>query len=450
MARVHPLHLVPALLAIAHAGELAIESGPFFISHHFDAMVVTAETLPIRRNGHLPVAHIIPHGARVETGDSLLRFDGSGLDQEIERARLSIREDALTIEKAEFALRQLQEAGPMRLSSLQRAAREAQENLDHFNKTGRKVAEDCATEALRSAARGIEQHRAELARLDQVHDPERNPDEPEPLPVIRQKDVIAGGEFALRMEALDQEHRLKVLIPREADALALREKETLLNHRQAEESLRKDLDFRQAELEMVKAAASVSQRKLAELEARRETLEFKAPAPGWWFHGPLDDERPAGDGAPIATFVPAASERSLVALVPAESVGNLTKGLEGVGTFPGTAGPSAALKLSSISEIPDHHGLHRVEISAVWPEGHLPAPGSRVETRFISHRKAAAIAVPSRSLTLGPEGWTVNVKLADGKAEPRPVTPGLVSSTHTEILSGLDAGQVIVVPAEPR
>ena len=33
-----------------------------------------------------------------------------------------------------------------------------------------------------------------------------------------------------------------------------------------------------------------------------------------------------------------ASERSLVALVPAESVGNLTKDLEGVGTFPGSAG----------------------------------------------------------------------------------------------------------------
>ena len=153
---------------------------------------------------------------------------------------------------------------------------------------------------------------------------------------------------------------------------------------------------------------------------------------------------------PSMPRITAASERSLVALVPSASVGNLAKGLEGVGTFPGTAGPSVALKISSISEIPDHHSLHRVEISAVWPEGHLPVPRSRVAARFISHRKAAAIAVPSSSLSFGPEGWTVNVKLADGKAEPRPVTPGLVSSTHTEILSGLDAGQVIVVPAEPR
>ena len=42
----------------------------------------------------------------------------------------------------------------------------------------------------------------------------------------------------------------------------------------------------------------------------------------------------------------------------------------------------------------------------------------------------------------------MEVKLADGKTERRPVKRGHVSKDETEILAGLEVGQVVVVPGD--
>jgi HlyD family secretion protein len=55
--------------------------------------------------------------------------------------------------------------------------------------------------------------------------------------------------------------------------------------------------------------------------------------------------------------------------------------------------------------------------------------------------------VPTKAVSFDAAGWTVDVKLADGKTERRPVKRGRVSKDETEILSGLEVGQVIVVPS---
>ena len=38
------------------------------------------------------------------------------------------------------------------------------------------------------------------------------------------------------------------------------------------------------------------------------------------------------------------------------------------------------------------------------------------------------------------------MKLADGKTERRPVKRGRISGENTEILSGLEVGQVVIAP----
>jgi multidrug efflux pump subunit AcrA (membrane-fusion protein) len=46
--------------------------------------------------------------------------------------------------------------------------------------------------------------------------------------------------------------------------------------------------------------------------------------------------------------------------------------------------------------------------------------------------------------------WTVDVKLADGKTEPRVVRRGRSYKDMVEIVSGVEAGQVIVIPDSPH
>ena len=57
---------------------------------------------------------------------------------------------------------------------------------------------------------------------------------------------------------------------------------------------------------------------------------------------------------------------------------------------------------------------------------------------------------PSRSakaLRSVEEGkWSVQVKMADGKPETRAVQRGRASGDRVEIVSGLDAGQAVIIP----
>lgn len=67
----------------------------------------------------------------------------------------------------------------------------------------------------------------------------------------------------------------------------------------------------------------------------------------------------------------------------------------------------------------------------------------------MAYEKVDALQVPTNALQLAADGsWTVEVKLADGKTERRGVTRGRVSGKSTEILSGLEPGQVVVTPGE--
>jgi hypothetical protein len=64
----------------------------------------------------------------------------------------------------------------------------------------------------------------------------------------------------------------------------------------------------------------------------------------------------------------------------------------------------------------------------------------------ISYSNEKAIAVPSKAIELGVKGWTIELKLADGKTERRVVTRGKSTGELTEIIAGAEAGQVVIVP----
>jgi multidrug efflux pump subunit AcrA (membrane-fusion protein) len=104
------------------------------------------------------------------------------------------------------------------------------------------------------------------------------------------------------------------------------------------------------------------------------------------------------------------------------------------------------VKLSKLSTTPGPDGSYRADLNAEWPKEISPVSGTTAKVRMISYHQAAAIAIPSRALSYSTQGWTVEVKLADGKTEKRPVKRGRIADELTEIVSGLEVGQVVIAP----
>lgn len=213
-------------------------------------------------------------------------------------------------------------------------------------------------------------------------------------------------------------------------------------------------------LEMKNVSLKRQQGALADLEQDRSLFEIKAPSDGWFYFGSMQGaewvlgegvkalspskEVPVGED--FAMFIPATSERLIQApLVQVDALA-LEVGMRGFASLSGLEDVLVPVELSKLAETPSLELTYRAEFQAEWPEGLAYVPGQVMKIHLVSHSVDQAITVPVDALSFDAEGWTVEVKLADGKTEKRRVSRGKRSGDVVEITEGLDAGQVIIVP----
>jgi len=72
-------------------------------------------------------------------------------------------------------------------------------------------------------------------------------------------------------------------------------------------------------------------------------------------------------------------------------------------------------------------------------------PGTFVRVRFPESEMAQAIRVPQRAVQMGPQGQSVMIVDAEGKAAPRPVKVGAMAGTDWIVEDGLKGGEQVIV-----
>lgn len=473
MSRLIPLHLVPALIAAAApavipaalaGAEITVEAKPFTIEQTFSATALPTEPQLIRLDAKewvaFDLAHITAHGTKVKAGDVLFRFENDDFAKKLHDAREAMKARGLAIDQAELDFKSLQETTPIKLEALRRAALHAKEELDYFTETRRAADEEGAAQRLLRSEQVLANQREELSQLTKMYEADDLTEETEEIILERQRAAVAAAEFALRMEILNNERTLKVLIPREAEKLVDAERAAAHDLAKAEEELPRALEIKRGELAAAKTAAAREKTALANLEADQALLEIKAPADGWFYHGVIEDGRwTVGEIAkllvvggrlpvkrPVATFIPASSSLGLVAFLDEQAARSLSAGLSGTAMLAGREDLEIPVTLTSLATVPGPDNKYRADLEATWPKGFSAAPGTTVEVRTVSYRQENAVSLPTKALSFGAGGWTVEIKLADGKTEHRKVKRGRVSGEATEILSGVEPGQVVLVP----
>jgi HlyD family secretion protein len=474
MARLTPLHYLPALIAAATvpalsaptaaSSEIAVETRTFSIEQAFPATLLPAEPELVRLDAKawsdFEIDHIAPHGSRVKKGDKLITFVTEEFEKRLHDTREAAKTRALTLAQAELEFTNLKEATPLKLESLSRAARIAKEENTYFTTVRRKAEEESAAQRLLRSHQLLANQREELSQLTKMYEADDLTEETEEIILIRQRDAVASAEFALRMETLNNERILKVMLPREAETLAEAEKTTAMALAKAQEELPRALEIKAAELAAAKTAAEREDAALADLETDRKLLEITAKADGWFYHGSIENGRwTVGELAkvlimggkapakrPIATFIPATSKLGLVAFLDEAKARSLASGLVGTAILAGREDIGIPVKITSVSQTPGADNLYRADLEATFPPDLSIVPGSTVNVRTIAYHKADALTLPAKALRLGPDGWNVEIKLADGKTELRAVRPGRQSGETAEILDGLEPGQVVLLP----
>ena len=466
MARITPLHLIPALIAAAsHAGEITVEQRPFSIEKIFTAAALPEKDCVLLQLGpkawvDFQILQIADHGSKAAKGDVLVRFDPEEIDKKLADARRAFESATLTLAQAELDFKILQETAPNKLESVRRAAEIAKEENTYFTQIRRKAEEESAGQSLKRSQQILSNQQEELKQLSKMYEADDVTEDTEEIILIRQQDAVAAAEFALRMEMLDHKRSLEVSLPREGKILADAERDTAIALKKLEADIPRSIELKKIELENLKTAHQREKETLAELEADRTQFEFKAPADGFFYHGPIENGKwTIGDlaktlvphGRPpvhraYATFVPGTTKPGLVSFIDEASFRALKPDLTAAATLAGREDLEIPVKLAKLATAPGPDGTYRADFSVTWPKEITPAVGSTAEIRMIAYQQIAAIAVPNKALSFNAGGWTVEVKLADGKTERRTVKRGRASKEETEILSGLEVGQVVVVP----
>lgn len=463
MARIQ--HLIPALLAAtAHSGELTLEMKPFFISHSLDATALPDATSPIRLDAeaweNFKIISIAAHGSTVKKGDTLVVFETEEIDMKLADMKQAIATAKLNLAQAELDLATLEKTVPEQLARLKRAAAEAAEELEHFTKTARKSAEESAGFDLKRREQILASYKEELKQLTKMYEADDATEETEEIILQQQLDAVEAAEFALRMEILNQKRTVEVSLPRQLTALTQTRDDTALLLDKGAKDLPRSVDLKKLEITARKTALERDGKALADLEKDRALFEIKAPADGVFYHGTIEDGKwttgdliktlKPGGAAPVgttfATFIPSVAKPLIQAFPDQATARVLAVGAEGVAVVPGREDIAIPVSLKSIAAIPARDLTHPATFTATWPENLSALPGQSLQIRVVSHNNDKAITVPTKALVYGPKGWTVEVKLADGKTEKRPVTRGRSDAENTEITAGLEAGQVVIVP----
>jgi hypothetical protein len=458
-------YLLPALLVTAaQAAELTLEAKPFTVSHNLKATALPETVAPIRLDAKtwatFEIVSIATHGSAVKKGEPLIVFKTDAVDRKITDSKQALASTELQMEQAELDLATLEKTIPEQLQRMDRGAKIAAEELAYFQETRLKASEESADQGLKRQQQILASYQEELKQLLKMYEADDITEETEEIILKKQRDTVAYAEFALRMEILDHKRTQTVELPRELIALTEKRDDTALQFSKAKQDLPRSLELKKIELQKLKTSLQRQRDELADLDYDRKLFEINAPADGLFYHGSIENGAwvtgetikalvPKGAvlvGKNFASFIPATSKLVIEAFASQSDAQAFDKGTKGFAILSGKDEILIPITLSKSSKIPTPQGTYPTTFTAEWPESLSPVAGQSLDLKIISHENEKAITVPSKAIELGVTGWTIEIKLADGKTERRVITRGKSNNELTEILAGTEAGQVVIVP----
>ncbi len=465
MIRLH--HLLPALITtITHAGELTLEMKPFFVSHTFAASVLPEAAVPLRLEPEtwtsFTITSIANHGSGVKKDQPLIVFDAREIDESLADTRHAIAAGGLELAQAEHELKALEESVPLTLTRLKRAAESAADEFRYFTDIRKKATAEATASVMKQNELILDAHMSELQQLHHLRKSTGTGGAAgeKGEATLGQQERIEAAVFALRMENHNHNRTLTVTIPREELELIEKRDDTAALLAKAENELPRAVDLRKLAVEKLATTLLRNKESLSALEQDRRLFDFRAPSDGLFFHGTIKGGKwSSGDitetlgshgsppvGKDLATFIPQGTRLIVQADLDQATALALPAQVRGVANLPGREDVNIPLTLESVSNSLNSGEGYPARFAAEWPAGLEVLPTQSLRVRVVSHAVDNAITIPSSALAFGPQGWSVEVKLADGDSEHRPVTRGRSSDTDTEILEGLEVGQVIIVP----
>ncbi len=405
------------------------------------------------------ITSYVSQAAIVKKGDSLISIDTKKLDEHIAKEEKNRETDLLNLAKAKHDLAQLEISTPRSLAKYARAEKEALDDLKWFTEIGRPHEIESTNSGVERAELSLLYQKEELKQLEKMYSEDNVTEETEEIILIRTRNSVKRGEFALKSAKISAARTLESSIPRNFEKLKHSAKSATIDHAAAQKSLTRALETKRLDVAKAIKADTEKVEKLAKLKTDRAMMNITAPANGIIYYGSMKDGKwnpgtaskilNVGSKIPanttIMTFIPTSSTLNLSAFATEAQLASLKKGAKGRASSTLQPYSSFPITVNSVSTHPEADSKYHVSITQNNAIQQNIVAGMKASIRVISDQKENAILVPVTYLTLADNGgYTVKLKMADGKTATRAVEISVANKEHAVITKGLEVGQVII------
>ncbi|MFC7337378.1 hypothetical protein ACFQY0_09345 [Haloferula chungangensis] len=460
------IRLLPLVLTVPlFAGEVAVERAPFRIEHRFTATAIPAKPALISLKpetwNDFTIEKIADHGRNVKKGEVLISFEREAYEQKLEDLSLSLAKKQLALATAELDFAKLKAETELKLEAARRSKAQADDDLKYY----KEIAQPAELAELEHSAKQyqfrLDAEKEELSQLKQMYEADDLTEATEEIILQRQLVSIEAAEFDLAKALRRNEHTRKSTMPRKLQTLEDSAASASIALEKAEANLPRALKTAELDLNGTKTALERQQLEFNRLKKDAALLEIKAPVDGIFFHGSLEDGQwSLGDLAKalvesgkvpsnqvIASISPAGASLPLSARVDPDLGRVLADDSTVSVNIAGREDLKLSGKVSNPPGVPGPDGRNPITVNVEWPEDFTLRPAASATCIAVVYEKKDAISVPANALQVTADGnWNVALKMAEGKTQRRTVERGRASKDRVEILGGLEAGQVIVVP----
>ena len=451
--------------AMLSASEHVVKSTPFETSLSIDATFlpddVVVHKLYPEQWSKFEIKELLPHGAAVKKGQTIIAFEREDYDRHLAESKEAVATRKIALARAERELADLEITTPRLLEGEEIAFERHQESLDYFKKTSRAIQEKDARESLARAKRSLEYVEEELKQLLQMYEEDGVTEETEEIILKRQRSSVETARFSLEKVELSTARTLKKTIPEQAVDLERAFDTAKLSFDTAKLNLPRILEEKRHAVAKQKRQDTEADKKLKDLEADAKWLVFKAPDDGHIFYGEISKHSWSLGGTSKFLFVngTAPAKTALVSFVangvPLNLHGvvgqnqrlQLTSGNKGSAEVDGIGPTTFPVEITSLDRIPGADGKYKLSMKVTLPRDSPLVGGMKAKVRLITYRNEKALTIPKNAVKTDGDKSTIRLKMADGKDEVREVKLGKTWGDRVEILEGIAADQVILLPA---
>lgn len=460
-----PTFLLATLLCFpVFAGEHTVKSEPFKTSFTVEGRFLPTEATVLaiepKQWSSFVIAGLVDHGSSVKKGDILIAFEREDFDKALAEGRKEALSRKLQLAMAQRELGDLELSTPRLLAAEKLKFERNKESLDYFTKTGRALEEEEAAERLDSSKRQLSYVEEELKQLLKMYEEDGVTEETEEIILTRQRSSVKSAQFNLKRAELSTTWSLEKTIPRKAVDLQADFEAASLAYETATINLPRTLELKRLGVAKALRDDAEGDRKLKELEADGAFLTVTAPAAGLVYYGEIRNGDWSVGNAPkflvengtapgktsLMTLVPAAGPLALYADLDQSQRLRLPVDAKGTAEVTGLPDSAYPVEVSALEVAPDVDGNFALKLTVTLPETSPVVGGMKAQATLVTYENEAAIVVPKATVITEDGKSTVKVKMADGKDETRVVKIGHRNDDMVEILEGLTADQVVLIP----